>query len=265
MKNWSGDNFTLQVQEGVCEFTLHAGKANAISADVSQEMGLVFQDVRDDPAVKILIITAKGEKFFCPGWDLKSAAAKGEFPDIDYGVGGFVGLQELPDMNKPIIAAVNGIACGGGFEWMLSTDIIIAADHASFALPEVRVGVFPDAASIKLMRRVPYHIAMGMLLLGRWLKADEALRWGLINEVVGIKDLLPRAHSIAKTLAEGPPLVFQAIKEAVRESQNLPIQDAFHKTRDGGFPAVYKCNHSQDMLEGTKAFAEKRKPIWQGK
>ncbi|MGI9462130.1 MAG: enoyl-CoA hydratase-related protein [Alphaproteobacteria bacterium] len=264
MKNWSNDSFSVVLQDGVCEFTLHAGKANAISAALSQEMGLVFQDVRDDPAVKVLIITAKGEKFFCPGWDLKSAAA-GEAADSDYGVGGFAGLQELPDMNKPIIAAVNGIACGGGFEWMISADLIIAADHASFALPEINVGVFADAATIKLPKLIPYHIAMEMLLLGRWMKADEALRWGLINEVVGIKDLLPRAHSIAKTLAEGPPLVFQAIKEVVRQSQNISIQDAFHKTRDGGFPAVYKCNHSQDMLEGTKAFAEKRKPIWQGK
>ncbi|MDI9314130.1 MAG: carnitinyl-CoA dehydratase [Hydrotalea sp.] len=264
MKNWSNEHFTVELKDGVCEFTLHAGKANAISANLSRQMGLVFQDFRDDDAARVLVITARGEKFFCPGWDLKGAAA-GEAPDSDYGVGGFAGLQELPNMNKPIIAAINGIACGGGFEWMISCDLIIAADHATFALPEINVGVFADAATIKLPRRIPYHIAMEMLLLGRWMKADEAHRWGLVNEVVAKENLLPRAREIARMLADGPPLVFHAIKEVVRDSLTLSIQESFNKTRDGGFPTVYKCNHSEDMLEGTRAFAEKRKPKWQGK
>lgn len=264
MKNWSNEQFTVSLTDGICEFTLHAGKANAISAALSREMGQVFQDMRDDPAARVLIITARGEKFFCPGWDLKGAAA-GEAPDSDYGVGGFAGLQELPRMNKPVIAAINGIACGGGFEWMLSADMIIAAEHATFALPEINVGVFADAATIKLPKRIPYHIAMEMLLVGRWMKADEAHRWGLINEVVTSQALLPRARQLARQLADGPPLVFHAIKEVIRESVNISVQEAFDKTRNGGFPAVKLCNHSEDMKEGTRAFAEKRKPKWQGR
>ena len=264
MKNWSDDNFTVELKDGVCEFTLHAGKVNAISANLSHQMGLVFQDFRDDPAARVLIIAARGEKFFCPGWDLKSAAA-GEVPDIYYGVGGFAGLQELPNMNKPVIAAINGIACGGGFELMIAADLIIAAEQATFALPEINVGVFADAATIKLPRRIPYHIAMEMLMLGRWMNAEEAHRWGLVNEVVTREKLLPRAREIARTLADGPPLVFNAIKEVARESLTMSIQEAFNKTRDGGFPTVYKCNHSADTLEGTRAFTEKRKPKWQGK
>ena len=121
-----------------------------------------------------------GEKFFCPGWDLK-AAAGGDAVDGDYGVGGFGGLQELPHLDKPVIAAVNGIACGGGLELALSCDIILAAEHATFALPEIRSGTVADAASIKLPKRIPYHIAMEMLLTGRWIDADEAHRWGLVN------------------------------------------------------------------------------------
>lgn len=263
-KNWSNENFSVVLDHGIMEFTLHAGKANAISAELSRAMGLVFQDFRDDPNLRVLLITGKGEKFFCPGWDLKSAAA-GEAPDSDYGVGGFAGLQELPNLNKPVVAAVNGIACGGGFEWMISADLIIAAEHATFALPEINVGVFADAATIKLPKRIPYHIAMDLLLTGRWMTAAEAAKWGLINEIVPKEKLLTRAREIARLLADGPPLVFQAIKEVVRAAQTLTVAEAFQKTRNGDFKAVYDCNHSADMKEGTKAFAEKRKPVWQGR
>ena len=145
-------------------------------------MGQVFQDFRDDPELRVAIVTGAGEKFFCPGWDLK-AAAGGDAVDGDYGVGGFGGLQELRDMNKPVIAAVNGICCGGGLELALSADIILAAETARFALPEIRSGTVADAASIKLPKRIPYHIAMEMLLTGRWLEAQEAHRWGFVNHV----------------------------------------------------------------------------------
>ncbi|MCX8515713.1 MAG: enoyl-CoA hydratase-related protein, partial [Alphaproteobacteria bacterium] len=117
----------------------------------------------------------------------------------------------------------------------------------------------------KLPKRIPYHIAMEMLLVGRWMKADEAHRWGLINEVVTSQALLPRARQLARQLADGPPLVFHAIKEVIRESVNISVQEAFDKTRNGGFPAVKLCNHSEDMKEGTRAFAENRKPKWQGR
>ena len=155
----------------VLEITLDRPKANAIDLQTSRVLGETFAAFRDDPDLRVAIITGEGSKFFCPGWDLK-AAAEGDEVDGDYGVGGFGGLQELRDMNKPVIAAVNGICCGGGLELALSADIILAADHASFALPEITSGTVADAASIKLPKRIPYHIAMEMLFTGRWLDAE---------------------------------------------------------------------------------------------
>ncbi len=258
------EDVIIQKDNGVLEITLARGKANAISNGLSRELGQIFREFRDDPSLKVALITGRGEKFFCPGWDLK-AAAEGEQADGDYGVGGFGGLQELPNLNKPVIAAINGICCGGGFEIALSCDLIIAADHATFALPEINVGVFADAATIKLPKRIPYHVAMDLLLTGRWMDAPEAKQWGLVRDIVPLSELMPTARQLARLLADGPPLVFQAIKQVVRESVNMGIQDAFNATRDGRFSAVYKCNHSDDMLEGTRAFAEKRKPRWSGK
>jgi len=140
-----------QIDGHVLEVTLDRPKANAIDLATSRIMGDVFANFRDDPNLRVALVTGAGEKFFCPGWDLK-AAADGDAVDGDYGVGGFGGLQELKDLNKPVIAAVNGICCGGGLELALSADIIMAADHASFALPEIRSGTIADAASIKLPR-----------------------------------------------------------------------------------------------------------------
>ena len=171
----------------VLEVVLDRPKANAIDAATSRVMGECFAAFRDDPALRVAIVTGAGDKFFSAGWDLKEAA-QGAPPDSDYGVGGFGGLQQLPNLNKPIIAAVNGMAVGGGFELALSADLIIAADHARFALPEIRAGTLADAATIKLPRRIPYHVAMDMLLTVRWMDAQEAQRWGLLKEIVLFAD-----------------------------------------------------------------------------
>lgn len=199
--------------------TLDRPKANAIDLETSRIMGKVFADFRDDPELRVAIITGGGEKFFCPGWDLK-AAADGDEVDGDYGVGGFGGLQELRDLNKPVIAAVNGICCGGGLELALSADMILAADHASFALPEIRSGTVADAASVKLPKRIPYHIAMELLLTGRWFDASEAKGWGIVNEILVGDQLMDRAWELARLLASGPPLVYAAIKEIVRDAED---------------------------------------------
>lgn len=248
----------------ILEVTLDRPKANAIDLATSRIMGEVFAGFRDDPDLRVAIITGGGEKFFCPGWDLK-AAADGDAVDGDYGVGGFGGLQELPDLNKPVIAAVNGIACGGGLELALSADIILAANHASFALPEIRSGTVADAASVKLPKRIPYHIAMELLFTGRWFDVEEAHKWGLVNEIVPQADLLSRAWEMAELLASGPPLVYAAIKEIVRYAEDHDFQDSMNQITGRKLPTVDRLYSSEDQLEGARAFAEKRDPVWRGR
>jgi crotonobetainyl-CoA hydratase len=248
----------------VLEVTIDRPKANAIDAPTSRIMGEVFASFRDDPDLRCAILTATGDKFFCPGWDLKAAAA-GEAPDSDYGVGGFGGLQELPGLNKPVIAAVNGLAFGGGFEIMISADIIIAAEHATFALPEINSGTLADAATIKLPRRIPYHVAVELLFTGRRMDTAEAKHWGILNEVVAADRLLTRAREIAGLLASGPPLVYAAIKETLRETLHLSVQQAFDLVTKRKLKTVDRLYSSEDQREGARAFAEKRKPIWKGR
>jgi len=247
----------------ILEVTIDRPKANAIDKKTSVIMGNVFQDFRDDPNMKVAIITGAGEKFFSAGWDLKAVSEEGETADDDYGVGGFGGLQELPNMNKPIIAAVNGIACGGGLEIMISSDIIIAAEHSTFALPEINVGVVADAATIKLRRRIPYHVAVEFLMTGRWMNAKEAKHWGLINEIVPKNDLLKRAREIADKISKGPNLIYSAIKDVLRNTEDIKEQPSFDILRS--LETVKKVYRSEDLVEGASSFTKKEKPKWKGK
>ena len=253
----------IDKKDHVLEVTIDRPKANAIDLATSRVMGKVFRDFRDDPDLRVAILTAAGEKFFSAGWDLK-AAADGDAVDGDYGVGGFGGLQELPHLNKPVICAVNGICCGGGLEMALSCDIILAAEHATFSLPEIRSGTVADAASIKLPKRIPYHVAMEMLLTGRWIDAHEAARWGLINQIHPTDQLHKKAREMADLLASGPPLVYAAIKEVVRNAEDMRFQDALNKITKSQFATVETLYNSEDQAEGARAFAEKRDPTWKG-
>ncbi len=248
----------------ILEVTLDRPKANAIDLVTSRIMGQVFRDFRDDDALRVCILRAEGEKFFCPGWDLK-AAAGGDAVDGDYGVGGFGGLQELPNLNKPVIAAVNGICCGGGLELALSADLILCSSTATFALPEIRSGTVADAASVKLPKRIPYHVAMDLLLTGRWFDAEEARQWGIVKEICAPGELLAKVWDLARLLESGPPLVYAAIKEVVREAENLAFQDAMSRIGKRQFLTVDRLYSSEDQLEGARAFAEKRDPVWKGK
>ena len=259
-------NSPIQVETrgAVRVVTLNRPTANAIDVPTSRLMGETFAEFRDDPALRVAIITGAGDKFFCAGWDLK-AAAQGEAADSDYGVGGFGGLQELPGLNKPVIAAVNGICCGGGLELALSADLILASEQATFALPEINSGTIADAATLKLPRRVPYHVAMELLLTGRWMDAIEAHHWGLVNETLPKDQLIVRANELADTLADGPPLVYAAIKEVLRESEGLAFQRALDQITGRKIPSVDRLYSSDDQLEGARAFAEKRKPLWRGR
>jgi crotonobetainyl-CoA hydratase len=246
----------------ILEVTLDRPKANAIDLAASRRLNEVFSSFRDDSKLRIAIVTGAGERFFCAGWDLKGAAG-GEQSDADWGVAGFGGLNYPRNLDKPIISAVNGIACGGGFELVLGTDIIVMEEHARFALPEINVGVLADAGTIKLRRRIPYHVAVEFLMTGRWMDAVEAKHWGLANHVVPKGQALTKAREIAQQLAAGPPLLFPAIKQLMRHTETVPEHQAF-EIHDS-LHAVQQVIRSEDLKEGARAFTEKRAPVWKGK
>jgi crotonobetainyl-CoA hydratase len=246
------DGIRTSTDGPILEVMIDRPKANAIDLAASRRLNEVFTSFRDDPALRVAIVTGSGERFFSPGWDLKAAAA-GEESDSDWGIGGFGGLNYPRNLNKPLIAAVNGIACGGGFEIVLGTDIIVMEEHAKFALPEINVGVLADAGTIKLRRRIPYHVAVEFLMTGRWMDAAEAKHWGLASHVVPKGQSLAKAREIARQLAAGPPLLFPAIKQLLRHTEVVAEGAAFelHDSLD----AVQKVIRSEDLKEGARAFA----------
>jgi crotonobetainyl-CoA hydratase len=263
MTSATSDAIRLTRDGAVLEIVLDRPKANAIDRATSLRLNEVFKQFRDDPALRVAVLTGAGEKFFSAGWDLKGAASGAEESDADWGEGGFAGLNYPRNLDKPVIAAINGIACGGGFELMLGTDIIVAEEHATFALPEINVGILPDAGTIKLRRRIPYHVAVEFLLTGRWMDAAEAKHWGLVNHIVPKGEGLAKAREIARRIADGPPLLFPAIKQLLRHSEMTPEHQAF--ALHDALAGVQAVARSEDLKEGARAFAEKRKPQWKGR
>ncbi len=249
----------------VLEITLDRPKANAIDAATSKLLGEAFQSLQQDDGLSVAIVTAAGERFFSAGWDLK-AAAEGEAPDAEQGVGGFAGLTEFWDLKKPVIAAVNGMALGGGFELALAADMIVAADHAEFALTEASIGLIADAGGvIRLPRRLPRAVAMEMMMTGRRAGSRELARWGLVNEVVPIGDLMTAARELAERVAACAPLSLQAIKEIDSATAGAGERDAFAIMREDDLPVYRRVYDSEDAAEGMAALAEKREPNWRGR
>jgi crotonobetainyl-CoA hydratase len=265
------DAVHVERRGAVMEITLDRPKVNAIDRATSVALGNAFCELRDDPELRVGIVTAAGDKAFSAGWDLK-AAASGEDEEVglwwhtDYGPGSFAGITELWDLNKPVIAAVNGLAIGGGLELAIACDLIVCADHAYFALPEVPLGIVPDSGGLqRVPKRLPYNVAMELLLLGRRMEVDEAMHYGMINRVVPSDQLMPTAREWADTIAAGAPLAVQAIKEILRETESMSVKDTFSHMREAEFENFPKVLQSEDAKEGVAAFAEKREARFKGK
>ncbi len=253
------------VDDGVLVVTLDNPKANAVNVAVSNELYAAFARLRDDDSLRVAILTGAGERFFSAGWDLKAAAA-GEAVDADHGPGGFAGLTELFDLGKPVIAAVNGIAFGGGFELALAADLVVAAHHAEFALPEVGLGIVPDSGGLlRLPQRMPRAIATELLLTGRRMSAEEAARWGVVNRVVPGDELMASALQLARAIVAAAPLAVAAVLEVLRATATLEVAAGFARMRSGELAAYQAMLTSQDALEGPRAFAEGRPPTWQAR
>jgi enoyl-CoA hydratase/carnithine racemase len=238
---------------------------NAISPLVSVEMDHAFNDFDADPEQWICIVTGAGEKAFSAGNDLKFQVENGpdRMREIMKGVkGGFAGLTSRFDCYKPFIAAVNGLALGGGFETALACDIIIASENASFGLPEPRVGMFPGAGGVhRLPRQIPYHMAQYIIMTSKRITPQQAMQYGLVAEVVPLAQLIPTAEKIAAEILLAAPLTIRAAKEATIKGLNVTLEEAV-STR---FPVQLAMYESEDYIEGPKAFVEKRPPNWKGK
>lgn len=251
--------FHVDLQGGTAVVTLDRPKANAIDAATSKAMGEVFARLDDDAEVRAIILTGAGPKFFSAGWDL----AAGEDFDSDYGVGGFGGFPQLPARSTPVIAAVNGLAVGGGFEIAMAADLIVAADHARFWLPEPALGILPDAGAVRLPRLLPPHLARELLLTGRRMDADEGHRWGLISRVVPADDLLAAAHELAAAVAASAPLSVAALLDIERRTANMPIDEAMASLKS--LDSYRRAIDSADAVEGQAAFTDRRAPVWKGR
>lgn len=256
------DAVRLTRHGAVLEVVLDRPKANAIDRATSRAMNDAWAMFRDDPDLRVAVLTGAGERFFSAGWDLKAAAA-GEGMEGDWGPGGFGGLEEPIGLLKPVIAAVNGMAIGGGFEVMLGCDLIIAEEHATFALMEVQHGILAESAAVRLPRRIPYHVAVELMMTGRWMSAEEAERWGLVNRVVPTGDGRAAALTLAEQLAAGAPLPLAAIKETLQETAHLPVHEAVRRREE--LASVIRVKQSEDLQEGARAFAEGREPVWRGR
>jgi crotonobetainyl-CoA hydratase len=250
-------------RDAVLEITLDRPPANAIDAATSRELGGAFARFRDDDGLRVAVLTGAGDRFFSAGWDLK-AAVSGD--SLDWGPGGFAGLTEMFDLDKPVIAVVNGYAAGGGFELALACDLIVASTTATFFLPEARLGLVADAGGVlRLPRRLPRAIAIEMLLTGRRMDAIEAERWGLVNRVAEPARVEEVARELAQEVARSAPLATRAVKAIVAAVEGLSVDEGFAALRDGRVAAHGNVLASDDAREGPLAFTESREPRWRGR
>jgi crotonobetainyl-CoA hydratase len=256
-------NVRYELAEHVARVTVDRPETmNAIDAATEAELEEIWRRIEGDRSVRAVVLTGAGERAFSAGADMKGASKTG----LEYWASprpnGFGGIALRTTLDVPVIARVNGFALGGGFEMVLGADIVIAAEEASFGLPEPRVGRLPlDGGMVLLQRQIPFKLAMGVLLTGRRLSASEAHTLGIVNEVVPRADLDLAVERWLKEILLCAPLSLRAIKQTVRRTGQLSAQDAQAQR----LPAVMECLQSVDGAEGVKAFREKRAPVWSGR
>lgn len=232
---------------------------NAINGATSKMLDDLFDELTDDPEVLAVVLTGTGDRAFCAGMDLKAYAA-GEVGDIMAARGGFAGVAQR-DFPKPLIAAVNGAALAGGCEIVLACDIVVAADHATFGIPEAKRGlVAAGGGLIRLQKKIPYNIALELALTGEAIDAARAEQLGLVNRVVPAADLITEALALANRICDNAPLAVRISKQIMKQAANLSEADAWKLNREAIAPIFV----SKDALEGAIAFAERRPPVWTG-
>lgn len=265
----------VTVNGGVLEVAMARPPVNAINLSLSRQMYDAFRQLNEDDSLRVGLLHSAGnaKNIFSAGWDLKAFAA-GESVDaeqgFDLGPGGLGGLPEFFGLYKPVVVAVAGGAIGGGFELALGGDVIVCAEDAWFWLPEMQRGFLPDAGAIqKLHHRIPYNVAVDMIMTGRKMYADEAKHWGLVRDVVPVDKLMDHAREVAATIAAGAPLVAVALKEFLRRYGHASVEQSHAATRrawvgQSDLPNYERMIQSDDFREGSVAFAEKRDPAFKG-
>jgi enoyl-CoA hydratase len=260
-------------RDGIAVLTMNRPAVrNALNAEMLCRLGDAWQDVQDDPAVRVAILTGAGEDAFCAGADLDRLVRmmqglrlpETEFDQRilqDYQLI-YKGLLRNFEVTKPIVAAVKGFCVAGGTEILQTTDIRVAAEDARFAIAEVKWSLFPMGGStVRLPRQIPYCRAMEILLTGEQFSAEDALAWGLVNRVVPAAEVMAEARRYAEVIVGNGPLAVQAVKRSVLAGLGRPTAEALEKEMEIGIPV----SMSEDAREGTKAFKEKRRPVFKGR
>ncbi|WP_037236568.1 enoyl-CoA hydratase/isomerase family protein [Rhodococcus wratislaviensis] len=253
----------FEVDEGIATVTINRPeRLNAMGGPTYQALSEAWVRIRDDVDIRAAVITGAGERSFTAGADLKSfVGSPGDLSEFWMTQKDQL-LNKGLEVHKPVVAAVNGYCMGGGVTLLLATDLRVAASHATFALSEVKRGLLPaNGGTQRVLEQLPHPIAMEMLLLGEPINAETALRWGLINKVVPISDLLPTATDYARRLAALPPLAVQACKELAIRARDMDRPSGLRLEET----MLRMLKFTDDAAEGIAAFTERRDPVWRGR